>query len=312
MHMALSHELSLKGTSARVRIRAKLKHISQRSAIIETNQDSLSNGEWSGRQWPKHAFSTLYRVLFCMSQPIDLIRDLKWFVVLRCTLIFNEGIVASKDISSCLRGCCWLLTILPSHFPPFGQLVNSLFHYDSAYLLTWLYWHALTTYSHESGWSVSLIWFDAHTWRTELNWYSFNHKLRACVDCWLLVLVTCRDDWLTYRPHCFAYRWFLTETHSVLQRWKAIHFVVYSAAIECDSHVSLIHIWWSLVIHDLRAPTRALHLNDLHLLSLLNTLLMLWYWHVLIWTRWFTHTHTYLPSHSLSLSLGHCVITDDC
>ena len=41
-----SHELSLlKGTSARVRIRAKLKHISQRSAIIETNQDSLSNGE---------------------------------------------------------------------------------------------------------------------------------------------------------------------------------------------------------------------------------------------------------------------------
>ena len=34
-----------KGTSARVRIRAKLKHISQRSAIIETNQDSLSNGE---------------------------------------------------------------------------------------------------------------------------------------------------------------------------------------------------------------------------------------------------------------------------
>jgi hypothetical protein len=153
-------------------------------------------------------------------------------------------------------------------------------------------------------WSVSLIWFDAHTWRTELNWYSFNHKLRACVDCWLLVLVTCRDDWLTYRSHCFAYRWFLTETHSVLQRWKAIHFVVYSAAIECDSHVSLIHIWWSLVIHDLRAPTRALHLNDLHLLSLLNTLLMLWYWHVLlIWTRWFTHTHTYLPSHSLSRSV---------
>ncbi len=37
------------GTSARVRIRAKLKHISQRSAIIETNQDSLSNGEWSGK-----------------------------------------------------------------------------------------------------------------------------------------------------------------------------------------------------------------------------------------------------------------------
>ena len=30
------------------------------------------------------------------------------------------------------------------------------------------------------------------------------------------------------------------ETHSVLQRWKAIQFVVYSAAIECDSHVSLI------------------------------------------------------------------------
>ena len=158
MHMALSHELSLKGTSARVRIRAKLKHISQRSAIIETNQDSLSNGEWSGRQWPKHAFSTLYRVLFCMSQPIDLIRDLKWFVVLRCTLIFNEGIVASKDISSCLRGCCWLLTILPSHFPPFGQLVNSLFHYDSAYLLTWLYWHALILQQERVKCLIDLIW----------------------------------------------------------------------------------------------------------------------------------------------------------
>ena len=32
-------------TSAQASIRAKLKHISQRSAKIETNQDSLSNGE---------------------------------------------------------------------------------------------------------------------------------------------------------------------------------------------------------------------------------------------------------------------------
>ena len=31
--------------SARVRIRAKFKHISRRSVIKETNQDSLSNGE---------------------------------------------------------------------------------------------------------------------------------------------------------------------------------------------------------------------------------------------------------------------------
>ena len=32
-------------SSAQASIRAKLKHISQRSEKIETNQDSLSNGE---------------------------------------------------------------------------------------------------------------------------------------------------------------------------------------------------------------------------------------------------------------------------
>ena len=32
-------------TSAQASIRAKLKHISQRSETTETNQDSLSNGE---------------------------------------------------------------------------------------------------------------------------------------------------------------------------------------------------------------------------------------------------------------------------
>ncbi len=49
LYMCIFLSLHTTGTSARVRIRAKLKHISQRSAIIETNQDSLSNGEWSGK-----------------------------------------------------------------------------------------------------------------------------------------------------------------------------------------------------------------------------------------------------------------------
>lgn len=38
-------------TSAWTRTRAKLKHISQRRVIAKTNQDSLSNGEWSGKQY---------------------------------------------------------------------------------------------------------------------------------------------------------------------------------------------------------------------------------------------------------------------
>jgi len=37
------------GTSAQASIRAKFKHISQRSETKETNQESLSNGEWSGK-----------------------------------------------------------------------------------------------------------------------------------------------------------------------------------------------------------------------------------------------------------------------
>jgi len=36
-------------SSAQTRLRAKFKHISQRSAKTKTNQDSLSNGEWSGK-----------------------------------------------------------------------------------------------------------------------------------------------------------------------------------------------------------------------------------------------------------------------
>jgi len=37
-------------TSAQARLRAKLKHISQRSAIIKTNQDSFSTGEGSRKK----------------------------------------------------------------------------------------------------------------------------------------------------------------------------------------------------------------------------------------------------------------------
>ncbi len=60
------------GTSARVRIRAKLKHISQRSAIIETNQDSLSNGEWSGKQCIR---SQVILLLAFVAQPVDIIHS---------------------------------------------------------------------------------------------------------------------------------------------------------------------------------------------------------------------------------------------
>jgi len=39
--------------STQARIRAKFKHISQRSAKTKTNQDSFSNGEWSGKDWKR-------------------------------------------------------------------------------------------------------------------------------------------------------------------------------------------------------------------------------------------------------------------
>ena len=143
-----------KGTSARVRIRAKLKHISQRSAIIETNQDSLSNGEWSGRQWPKHAFNALYRVSFCMSQPIDLIRDLKWWCA-SVHLIFNEGIVASKDISSCLlvsSGIRAETYTLPMLWLPLISLMTRIMSYktltrtERVDLMSWLHWFSLANW----------------------------------------------------------------------------------------------------------------------------------------------------------------------
>jgi hypothetical protein len=51
-HISHTHE----DTSARVSIRAKLKHINQRSLIIKTNQDSLSNGEWTGKYSPYTQF----------------------------------------------------------------------------------------------------------------------------------------------------------------------------------------------------------------------------------------------------------------
>ena len=51
--------------SAQESIRAKLKHISQRSAKIETNQDSLSNGEWSGKQLYATGFF-LFFILCCI------------------------------------------------------------------------------------------------------------------------------------------------------------------------------------------------------------------------------------------------------
>lgn len=49
-------------SSAQVRIRAKFKHISKRSAKIETNQDSLSNGEWSGNYYASVSFWNLARL----------------------------------------------------------------------------------------------------------------------------------------------------------------------------------------------------------------------------------------------------------
>ncbi|MCP4252836.1 MAG: hypothetical protein GY775_05410 [Candidatus Scalindua sp.] len=56
-------------TSAQASIRAKLKHISQRSETIETNQDSLSSGERSGK-YQKQVLRILY-VFACMSPMIE-------------------------------------------------------------------------------------------------------------------------------------------------------------------------------------------------------------------------------------------------
>jgi len=109
--------ISSKGTSARVRIRAKLKHISQRSATIETNQDSLSNGEWSGRQFNMRSVASDAIVLHVSAHRFNpRFAVIRWS---RLDLICNEGIVASKYISSCLlwayMTCC---VTRPSLTPP--------------------------------------------------------------------------------------------------------------------------------------------------------------------------------------------------
>ena len=69
-----------------MRIRAKLKHISRRSAIIETNQDSLSNGEWSGKQCLRHV-----KLVSCVRM---LAR--RYYPFLAC---FHFGVLAGRNCS---------------------------------------------------------------------------------------------------------------------------------------------------------------------------------------------------------------------
>ena len=56
-------------TSAQASIRAKLKHISQRSEIKETNQDSLSSGERSGNY--QCIVLSFLMVILCTSPSIE-------------------------------------------------------------------------------------------------------------------------------------------------------------------------------------------------------------------------------------------------